>query len=334
MPAHYPGLPGRFRPVFPVRPGTLPAADRGASIRSIRAILVLVTGAAVVFGGVLWLAALTVGESPPATVAAPGDPDDGPDASPGSGEEEEPGPEPSVPAGEITGLAGALEVTGDRSGLFELTHQSTTGDSFGLEGDDGRVVFDRDEAGDLFIDQMSWDGLEFFLDPGDCVFETEGTLDELGLAIVHLTCPDIRDIRDTATVDMEGRAGLPIDLVVEREVPDLGGTLEVTGDVQATWPVEVAVWGPGFAPGQSRLTIIGPSAVLTFGAEGEPVLQTIEVRGTTHTISTGSCDTTVVQVAAVDPGTTLDEVTIDCEGVGMGDDVVAIAGTVVVSHQH
>ena len=287
------------------------------------------------FGGVLLLAAVTVGEGPSDPAAAPGLVDEGPNVTPGAGEEDaESGPGGNVPAGEITGLTGAMVVTGDRSGPFDLPHESTTGDSFGLEGDDGRVVFDRDETGDLFIDQMSWDGLEFFLDPGDCSFETEETLEELGLAIVHLTCPDIRDIRDTATVHMEGRAGLPIDLVVRREVPDVGGTLEVTGDVEATWPIEVAVWGPGFAPGQTRLTIIGPNAILTFGAEGEPVLQTIELGGTTHAISSGSCDTTVVELTAVEPGTTLDEVTIDCEGVGMGEDVVAIAGTVVVSHQH
>lgn len=237
-------------------------------------------------------------------------------------------PEDFVPVA----VGGELMVTGEREGAFSLVRH-VSGPTYGLGGDDGRIFFEG-QGESLGISQFAYDGLEFFPDEGECTVTPGRVNESAGVAAVTIDCPDIRDIRDTATITVHGVAGLVAGLVLT-DIPPEGGTVAV-GSVQ--WQIEGAFLN------------LDPEAVVLGGENDYPLVMHDEVNalsfshddgrltleellwdGSTTSVDADDCQITTQDLMKLSPEVTLVEVTIDCPAVAVaGRGEVEISGTVVV----
>lgn len=230
-----------------------------------------------------------------------------------------------------TAYGGQLAVTGDREGDFTLTSQSGDAAGFTLSGDDGRMRF-AGSRGDLTIAQFSYDGLEFFPDEGECTSTPGQTNEDLGIAAAVIECVDLRDVRDTATITMEGVVGLPADMVIERELPELGGTFTIGTE---TWDAEPSYLLPaGMAVGDEsprlRIGNAAGDAALSFASD-PLVLRAVLLEGEEHSVESASCSTTRDVLVAVNPEVTIIEMTLRCDEVEVEDiGLLTVAAEVVV----
>jgi hypothetical protein len=244
----------------------------------------------------------------------------------------------------IEGAGGHLTVTGDREGTLTLTRESND-ERYSLVGDDARMVFDGDPPA---VAQLSWEGLEFFPEPEDCSI-TPGELDEqLGVGQAEVECTDLVDIRDGGTISVSGTLGLPLTMVGDSDLPEMGGSVTV-GD--ETWEfVEAMLLAIPFAAvaGEDDYNMIlaregtdggcpGPEcsrASLRFRYDVQHhrlTLVNIERDGADADLAAGACALETNELGRLTPGTAVVELRIDCpaaEVPGMG--AVPIAGTVIV----
>ena len=247
--------------------------------------------------------------------------------SPGAGASGEAAP--SAVAGPTTTVGGTMTVSGDREGSFVLDRESIDG-RYALEGDQGRIFFDGDP---LTVPQISWDGLEFFLDPDECTITPGERHDPTGVAGAHLRCEDIADVRDNGVVTMEGTLGVASNLLGLRgDLPPPGGTVEVgdeTLEFEAAF-MTVATFSSfagllETADGSGRLT-------LSYDAMTHSLtLDEITIDGEVSVVPAGTCALSTRDIGAVNAHTTLVEVMIRCEAVevsGLG--TVLVSGTVLV----
>jgi hypothetical protein len=249
------------------------------------------------------------------------------------------GPEATAFAGEaedasgIPGLGGTLEVTGDREGIFRLTRESIE-ERYSLEGDEGRIVF---EGRPVEAAQISYDGLEFFPDPGDCTIAA-GNLDNMvGIGLAELQCDDLVDIRGNGVITLSGTIGLPIDLLGARNLPASGGSVEVGGE---TWQFAdgfLFTWQMGNAassPHALELVDAARGTALNFRYDLQThrlTLVSVERDGTEATVADTACELGRTELGRVNPRTTVIELTIQCAAVevpGLGP--VQIQGSVIV----
>lgn len=209
---------------------------------------------------------------------------------------------------------GELEVTGDREGSFSLGGEAGP-PGYGLHGDDGRMHFDG-SGDELELIQFSYDGLEFFPKEDDCSITPGEVNSRRGVAGAQVECPEIRDIRDTATITVAGRVGLPADMVVERDLPEPGGTFTI-GD--ETWAAEPSYLLPGemvFDEVTPRLRIgnAAGNAALSFASE-PLVLRAVTLEGEEHAVESASCSITREDLVAVNPEVSIVELSVQCEKV-------------------
>jgi hypothetical protein len=243
----------------------------------------------------------------------------------------------------VTGVGGNLTVTGDHEGTLTLTHEANEG-RYSLVGENARIVFD----GPAEVAQVSWNGLEFFPEPDDCSI-TPGELDDqLGVGYAELECTDLLDIREGGTISVTGTLGLPLTMVGESELPEMGGSVAV-GD--ETWQFdEATLLAIPFAAvaGEDEYNMILARAGTDEGCPGPEcsrtslrfrydvqshrlTLSSIERDGAEADLVAGACSLTTTELGRLTPGTAVVELTIDCpaaEVPGMG--AVPIAGTVIV----
>ena len=240
--------------------------------------------------------------------------------------------EPEAASG-IPGLGGTLEVSGDREGTFRLTRESIE-ERYSLVGDDGRIVF---EGRPVEAAQISYDGLEFFPDPGDCTV-TSGNLDNLvGIGFAEFRCEALADIRGNGVITLSGTIGLPIDLLGARTLPESGGSVEVGGE---TWEFAdgfLQTWQMGNTAGSPHaleLVDAARGAALNFRYDHEThqlTLVNVERDGADEPIPDTACELRRNELGKVNPRTTVIELTIQCRAVdvpGLGP--VSIQGTVIV----
>ena len=285
-------------------------------------LVVLAGGAGLVFTFVLALSALVFEPpvDPADVVAAQEDPEsDSPDVTlPGSG---------------------ALEITGERQdvltmGVVPPGMDPALGfvDPFTATTSDGTQVtmtWERDPEGALYLRHFMFDGLDFFLDPGECTL-TPGEIGEGGVVPVTVECVDIRDIRGTATITMAGRIGFS-----HNDFPPpgitLGGEVVVGGDIEAELTVDVVDWvvrpddsDPAFALSElSASTMAGETFHhLDFGRgpSGELYVMSFqfsdpEVTGFNFPyfeFEPGECPATEELVQTTGPSTAVYEVSFSC----------------------
>jgi hypothetical protein len=232
-----------------------------------------------------------------------------------------------------TAVGARLEITGAREATVTLD-RTVSGPSFGIGDSTTRIFFERDP---LTLHQMSHDGLAFFPEPEDCEL-TEGEHNEdVGLVAVEMSCPELTDIRDNGTISVEGVVALPSDLVMELELPDLGGVLTVG---EENWEIvdPVLVVGPSFrGSGTGELGLsLNPDepekgVFLSYDLEsGRLFPATLLYDGNITDLEGVSCSIQDETIMVVNPQAEVNELTLDCDDVeidGLGS--IDIGGTIV-----
>ena len=235
--------------------------------------------------------------------------------------------------GPIEGAGGHLTVTGDREGTLTLTGESND-ERYSLVGDEARMVFEGDPP---TIVQVSWEGLEFFPEPEDCSI-TPGELDDqLGVGYAEVECTGLVDIRDGGTISVSGTLGLPLTMVGESDLPEMGGTVTV-GD--ETWEfVEAFLFsvpvndGAGTEEYHMELADDGRGS-LRFRYDVQThrlTVSSVARDGETAQLAPGACSLETNELGRLTPTAAIVEMTINCpaaEVPGLG--TVPITGTVIV----
>jgi hypothetical protein len=227
-------------------------------------------------------------------------------------------------------IGGELEVTGARAGNISLEDE-VGGPSFGLGNARTRIFFESDP---LQITQMSHDGLAFFPEPEDCDFTVGELNEDVGIAAVQVICGELVDIRGNGTISLEGYLALPTDEVIERDLPELGGTVTVGA---LTW--EIADANLGIYP----KSVVEPVTLdmwtgdyvqgMTFAMERETealnLAQVYWPQGESE-VPAGACSISTELMVQVDADNSIHRLDFSCASVavrGMGD--VPIEGSVV-----
>jgi hypothetical protein len=231
------------------------------------------------------------------------------------------------------GVGGNLSVTGDHEGTLTLTREANE-DRYSLLGDGTRMVFEGDPPA---VAQVSWEGLEFFPDPENCTI-TPGELDDqLGVGYAEVDCTDLVDIREGGTINLSGTIGLPLTMVGESQLPEMGGSVTVGGE---TWEFAEALLftfpvnsGPGEEDYNMELVDEG-SGSLRFRYDVQTHALTListQRDGETATLGPGACSLGTNELGRIAPSAAIVELSIECpaaEVPGLGP--VPIVGTVIV----
>lgn len=294
-------------------------------LRSLTVIAITFVGVMVV---TLGLATVLV---PRPTSAGPGQADasDGAGASPNTGAHE---PEPSDG---IPHVGGALAFSGDREGTLELTRDSLEG-TYGLLGSDGRITLEGVPAE---ITQISFDGWDFFPDPGQCTVTAEEPNAQLGLAAADIACTDLAEIRDKGVVSLAGSVNLPADRAAPRVLPPTGGTATVGAE---TWTFEQAflvTWNPSvyvMGVGEFNMELVDATAgarlLFLHDADAHHTeLAIIERDGELIEVPDGACTLNREMLGKPNPRDIAVELVVSCPSVevpGLG--AVPIEATLVV----
>lgn len=236
--------------------------------------------------------------------------------------------QPAQPAGPVTRLGGTLAISGDREGTLLLERPSADG-RYSLIGDDGRIVFEGDP---LTVSLVSYDGWEFYLDPGDCELTPGERHDPTGVAGVTVRCEDIDELRDQGTVTIEGTVGVAADLLGMRGgLPESGGTLTL-GDETLEFPAAFIDLTLG---GTHAGTIFDDDsgAFVTFAYEPQThELSVAEVAygGDQVRLDPGACSVGQQDIGVLNPSTRVVELTVRCASIDVPAlGAVPLEGTVV-----
>ncbi len=252
-------------------------------------------------------------------------------------------------ASEPTALGGLLTVSGDRTGsMTVVTADSEPGyrpDSSvagGLAFDRGQVVLAGPEGNIIFdprsgdISSVVYDGLTFFLDPGDCTASPGGRNGSLGLLHLRLDCPAIAEVRGGGIIGLEGIISVPADILGDRGgLPESGGTLDV-GDASMDLLQGIGIVG-GVGPVDAGLVpLLVPAGDLSgLGIMFDPEdrsyeLTVIQIDGALSEL-TDSCPLPSEELGRLNPETTVVRLTVACDDVTLPDATRgSVSGSIVV----
>lgn len=232
-----------------------------------------------------------------------------------------------------TAIGGELVISGTSEGTISLDRQ-VEGPNFGLSDGQSRVFFDQDP---FSISQLYFEDLAFFPEPEECGFTQGQHNEDAGLIAVQISCPELDDVRDNGTVSVEGYAALHANLVIEVDLPDIGGTLMVG---EETWEIvdPVLIVAPGFRG--DPMTGLGfalnpeePGKGLRLSYDSETGVlspSTLIYDEIAHELNSATCTITDETLLVVNPEAEINELTIDCENVDTpGVGTIEIEGTVV-----
>lgn len=293
------------RPVMTINYRHPPNLTESARERRViwKSLGVLGVAVAVILGGVVGLAQITVPDVPTF--------------------------EEGLEAGEDfipTAVGARLQVTGDREGTVDLAADLT---------DSKTKLFLTSDP--LAVDQLYYDGLAFFPEPDDCEFTTGHHNQELGLVAVEMSCPELADIRDNGSISVEGRLALPADMVVELGIPETGGTITV-GDEEWTIVPEVGlttgdeeIFGVDGNPGMDLFSSDPDNSIhLTYdNGSGALIPGTLTYQGELVDLGSAGCTIQSEQVMALGPQSRIHDLTIACDAVPLpGTGTVPLDGTV------
>lgn len=251
-------------------------------------------------------------------------------------------------------IGGSLTVSGDRSGTLTLDGASggssfqgeghaVTGfqQEYRLAGDDGQITFSRNP--DEGVTQLFYDGLSFYLDPGDCGITLGERNHAEGLVAVMIDCPGISDIRGGGVVSIKGIVALPREVVGDRGgLPPSGGRVAV-GSTTLEFSDAIVLddggghggGGRGAASGRVPLSVQGTDLASILGIEYDPARSEVFLIGMYATSGESAslpepCPISVEQLGDLDPTTSVVRFTIDCDDAILPDgSAVDIEGTIV-----
>jgi hypothetical protein len=238
---------------------------------------------------------------------------------------------PVAPDGPITTIGGLLAVTGDREGTFVLDREATD-QGYALSGEQGDVHFGGDPLG---VERISYDGLEFYLDAGDCELEPGDRDDQTGVAGATIRCEDIEDIRDGGVLSLEGTVGVSADVLGLRgDLPPSGGTIEI-GDEAYEFPFAVLTLGipSGFQPAGGFLFNEEGRVILHFDWDVQShalSFENVEIDGVGTEIDRGACTLSYEPIGRLNPRTNTAELSVECPAIQMASgETVRIGGTII-----
>lgn len=247
----------------------------------------------------------------------------------------------AMPAPASPGLLGGLTITGDRTRSLALDRE-VTGDQLTLAGDGGRVILAGQPA---TISRLQIDGLEFYLDPEDCGYSPGARDPESGLAPLGVTCVGLTDVRDTATITVEGTLRLPAEqLGLRGDLPSTGGRVAVADETltfdEATMdlrrPDVLETGSNSFVrnPPVYPVPVIGDNGSLEFEFDSRQSslrLMEVEIDGRVGAVDPEACSLSFRPLGELSPRVTVVEVALDCADVDVdGLGTVAVEGTVIV----
>jgi hypothetical protein len=237
-----------------------------------------------------------------------------------------------VPAeGPVTAVGGVLTVTGDREGSFVLDREEIDS-GYALAGEHGSLHFGGDP---LTVERISYDGLEFYVDPGGCTLTPGERHDPTGVAGADVRCEDLEDIRDGGTLTIEGEVGMAADLLGLRgDLPPSGGTVEI-GDREIELPFAVVTVGRpiGFGPVGGFVSTDDSSSWLMFDYDFQTHalrLVVVALDGVETEVDRGACDVSTEEIGRLNPHTTTADLRLECAAVELeSGETVRIGGTIV-----
>lgn len=297
----------------------------------IRGVGILVGSALVVLMAVLGLGRTILPDSPSAPMAA----DAATSTTVSAGGEFSLRPDQSP-----TAAGGEIRISGDRDATiafgrpepaaFAINRFPTTEDSrFALEMDGNALRFGRVD-GRPEIEQANLLGLNLFLDPGDCEFAEVGSNDDVGLATVEIACMNVSDIQETNRISIEGFLYLPLYVAAPDDRYESGGTVELTGDLEAVMEFVPAVWNVDLVEDQETHEIDDVvdrfqvnnfadngeflGEVWFFVDEGAVSVGRVELLfDTTVVFDSGECPVQVTEPTRIGPETEFLEVAFSCQ---------------------
>lgn len=251
-------------------------------------------------------------------------------------------PATGAPSAPTSGIGGALNISGDRTATVVLNREVIE-DRYALHGANGRVVFTGQPA---TVARMQFEGLDFFLDPGDCAY-TIGERDaEMGLAPVDVRCVAISDVRHTALINVDGTLRMPAEQFGLRgDLPQTGGDIALGDETLKFDSAAINLQRPGVIvdpatnlvtrfPLTYPVTLEGDDGTLRFVYDyPTSKLQFVGVelaRGLAGTHG-GACEPSLRELGKLSPRVTVAEMRLDCAGVALGDlGIVPLSGALLV----
>lgn len=241
-----------------------------------------------------------------------------------------------------TGPGGTVTVTGDRS-AEAVFDREVRDPEYSLTSNGSRIFFAGQPAR---VARIQIDGLEFYLDPDDCAVTPTGDDTFAGLVLVELACANVTDIRETATVTLEGMLRLSADqLGLRGGLPESGGQVTV-GDETLGFDVAsldlqrpaVVQTGPNSFERDPRVypvSIEARGAALHFEYDSDAVslrLIGVEAEGLSGTAHGGDCVIGAEQLGALSPQVTVVALTVQCSDLLLGSqpEPVSVEGVIVV----
>jgi hypothetical protein len=206
---------------------------------------------------------------------------------------------------------------------------------FGLIGQEGAIHLGSEP---LVVEQVDFDGMAFYPEPDACAIEPGELNPTIGVASARLDCVGLTDIRDTGTVTIEGGIALPADLLGMRgNLPPSGGripigrrTLEFSDGRVLLQEVRTE------ETSRYALFLYGDDGASSLGIERDPesgafYLTYIVIDEELFDIPDDACALSASELGALNPITTVLELSIRCAELDLGGHgVVALDTTLVV----
>jgi hypothetical protein len=239
--------------------------------------------------------------------------------------------------GPPTQIGGVLTVNGDVQGSFVLDRESIE-DGYALVGDDGRIAIAAGSPPSVV--RVSYDGWEFYLDPGECELTVGERQVATGVAALGVRCTNVKEIRDKGTVTMEGTLGVAANVLGLRgNLPGTGGRIRV-GDELLTIPAATLYAGPARVvngiPGRYAGELHDEGGIVSLSFEYDVVtdalgLTELRYREGTVSVLADTCSVVLRNIGRLSPHAEVAELTLDCATIEIPRvGPVQVAGTIVV----
>ena len=260
-------------------------------------------------------------------------------------------PVPTIAADAVpTHTGGSLTVSGDKTGAFDLDHDSydvgiepdfergfahVEFGRFGLTGESGAIYFAPEP---LAVEQIDFDGLAFYPDPDACTITPASSIRRSGSRVRTCNARASRTSGTPARSRSTAPSRCPADLLGLRgDLPPSGGEVPVGAETLEFSDGRVLVQEVlSEETERQAMFLFGDDEKSSLGLERDPESQAIYltyivVDEELFDIADDACGVTRSELGPLNPLTTVMELSITCDGLDLGSHgVVSIDTTLVV----